>query len=79
MTDPDAPVQASRSGHVAREIVAIAYRDYARRYGNGQSLDRLLERGGFDWAELVAHLYSELTATRRAFEDLVAIEPRSAR
>lgn len=74
MTGRDAPVQATRRGRVARDLVEIAYRDYARRNGTSQSLDRLLERGGFDWAELVVHLFGELTATRREFDDLVSLE-----
>jgi hypothetical protein len=60
VAEPTAPVQAAKRGRVSREIVETAYHDYSRRQGDQQSLDRLLERGGFSWAELVFHLYSEL-------------------
>lgn len=33
-----------------------AYRDYARRYGGGQTLDELAARGGFSRDELLDHL-----------------------
>ena len=69
MRQPTAPVQAVRQGFVSRAIVEAAYRDYARRQGTSQSLVRLLERGGFSWAELTFHLYSELVHQRQADGD----------
>lgn len=71
-----APVQRSHAGQVSMAVAKAAYRDYARRHGTTQSLERLLERGGFSWAELVVHLYSELTQTREPFGDLVEVGDR---
>lgn len=69
---PDAVTQRAPDGLVAREIAELAYLDYVARYGvNSQSLDTLLARGGFSWDELVVHLFSRATATRRRHEDLV--------
>ena len=34
----------------------LAWEDYARRYGRGQSAERIAERGGFGYRELVDHL-----------------------
>jgi len=36
-----------------------AYAEYARRYGTGQSAERLAERCGFGWGELVDFLGHE--------------------
>ena len=33
-----------------------AWRDYAQRYGNDQSAERIAERGGFCYLELTDHL-----------------------
>lgn len=44
------PIQ--RFGSIPRWIAERAYIEYARRYGNRQSLDRLAERGGFGIAEM---------------------------
>jgi len=41
-------------------ILEIAYADYASRYSNSQSLERLVERGGFGREELLGHLRAEL-------------------
>ena len=61
-----APVQGDRlipkgqPGHDAGSISwaehMLAWQDYARRYGQGQSAERLAERGGFGYAELCSHL-----------------------
>ena len=61
-----------------------AYHDYARRYGRGQSLERLAERGGFGLREF-AMLYAfkdpasgnDLT-DRRTVEILAASDVRPA-
>lgn len=36
-----------------------AYQEYSKRYGNGQSLERLAERGGFGREELLRLLRRE--------------------
>lgn len=41
-----------RGGTVPRAVAERAYDAYAARYGRGQSLDRLCERGGFGPWEL---------------------------
>lgn len=38
-----------------------AYEDYSRRYGTRQSAERIAERAGFSYAELVDHLGHEPT------------------
>lgn len=43
-------------GTIAWEEHLEAYADYARRYGRDQSAERLAERGGFGYYELVDHL-----------------------
>jgi hypothetical protein len=43
-------------------------------YGCGQSLERLNERAGLSWAELVFHLYNELKRERSVH----STEPRAA-
>jgi hypothetical protein len=65
-----APVQGERDrergikwrkppGTVAWSEHLEAYADYAKRYGTSQSAERLAERGGFGWDELVGHLGHE--------------------
>ncbi len=62
-----APVQETlRAGSVRPEIAEVAYREYSRLFGTDQSLARLNQRGGFDWAELVEFLYAEVTRLQRA-------------
>jgi hypothetical protein len=36
-----------------------AWREYARQFGSGQSAERLAQRGGFDWFELLMLLGHE--------------------
>lgn len=52
------PVQAERQGRIDPAVTARAYEVYSHLYGTGQSLDRLNERGGFSWGELVMFLYA---------------------
>jgi hypothetical protein len=61
-----APVQGSyliprgepghRPGTVTWAEHLEAYEDYAKRYGRSQSAERLAERAGFGYGELVDHL-----------------------
>lgn len=58
-----APVQAEWesdrkrvAGTITWEEHLEAYADYAKRYGTSQSAERLAERGGFGYDELVDHL-----------------------
>jgi hypothetical protein len=44
------------AGTISWEEYEEAYRDYARRFGTSQSAERLAQRGGFGYAELVDHL-----------------------
>lgn len=64
-----APVQGNPrlpKGELGREPGTIrweehlaAYSDYAMRYGSSQTAERLAERGGFGYQELVDHLGHE--------------------
>lgn len=47
------------SGSIAWTEHMEAFAAYAKRYGTGQSAERLAERGGFGWDELVALLGHE--------------------
>lgn len=49
------------AGTVAWSEHLEAWADYARQYGSGQSAERLAERGGFGYSELVEHLGHEPT------------------
>ena len=58
-----APVQATRSelhqkgpGSISWEEHLLAYAGYSHRYGTSQTAERMAERGGFDYAELVMFL-----------------------
>lgn len=46
-------------GTIAWAEHELAWLDYARRYGNEQSAQRMHDRGGFSYAELVDHLGRE--------------------
>jgi hypothetical protein len=62
-----APVQGERRiavgrsgrvpGTVSWQEHLEAYEDYARLYGRDQSAERLADRGGFSYFELVQHLH----------------------
>lgn len=34
------------------QIAQIAYREYVKQYGDGQTLEDINVRGGFSWSEL---------------------------
>ena len=59
-----AAVQAERAasrgpGSISWEEHLEAYNDYALKYGTSQSAERLAQRGGFSYSELVHHLKHE--------------------
>lgn len=59
-----APVQASREakkgpGTITWEEHLLAYSSYAAKYGTSQSAERLSERGGFCYSELIMFLGRE--------------------
>jgi hypothetical protein len=59
-----APVQADRAANRGPGTITwaehlTAWSAYAARYGDGQSAERLAERGGFGWGELVVLLKHE--------------------
>lgn len=41
------------AGQVPWGIAELAYKQYVKDCGKGQSLERLAERGGFGWSELI--------------------------
>lgn len=43
---------------IDRAIAEEAYKEYAETYGADQSFERLCERGGFGWGEIIALLYA---------------------
>lgn len=51
-------------GSVAWSEHEEAWADYAKRYGGGQSAERIHERGGFGYRELVDHLKRAPTTWR---------------
>lgn len=53
------------AGTISWEEHLEAYKDYSNRYGSGQSAERLAERGGFGYAELVDHLGREPRTWRK--------------
>lgn len=64
MTERRAPVQRSPqlgkpSGSVSWTEHAEAWIDYSKRYGTSQSAERIAERGGFSYGELLDHLKRE--------------------
>jgi len=59
-----APVQADRehgkgAGSIAWSEHLEAYSGYQHRYGSGQTAERLAERGGFSYGELLTFLGRE--------------------
>lgn len=48
-------------GTISWSEYLIAYSDYSAHYGTQQSAERLAERGGFSYFELVMHLRREPT------------------
>lgn len=46
-------------GSISWEEHEEAWRDYATRFGSGQSAERIAERGGFGFCELTDHLGRE--------------------
>lgn len=40
-------------GQIPWGLAEVAYRNYVKHYGSSQSLERLAERGGFGWSELL--------------------------
>lgn len=45
---------------VDADIARAAYEEYVVQCGDGQSFERLHQRGGFCWAELAALLYARI-------------------
>lgn len=60
-----APVQGDHGrrgrprGTIAWDEHVEAWNDYAKRYGTSQSAERIAERGGFGYEELIDHLGRE--------------------
>lgn len=46
------PLQQYGGGSIPWEVAEIAYREYARRYGTSQSMERLAQRSGFSIGEM---------------------------
>ncbi|MBH2533853.1 hypothetical protein [Serratia bockelmannii] len=54
------PVQRPMASTVDADIARAAYEEYVVQCGDGQSFERLHQRGGFCWAELAALLYARI-------------------
>ena len=50
MSEANFPMQGGPP--VTREIAEAVYELYSKLFSNDQSLDRIVERGGFGWAEV---------------------------
>lgn len=55
------PRGARPAGTISWDEHLEAYENYAKRYGRDQTAERLAERGGFSWYELVNLLGHEPT------------------
>lgn len=53
-------VQKTQSTEIDIELAKEAYKAYVRKYGHSQTFDRIIERGGFSWAEIAYHLYEQI-------------------
>ncbi len=64
-------VDRAKATRIPWWLAELAYRDYSKRFGTKQSLERLAERGGFSRWELISHLSGndkradEMVPTRR--------------
>ena len=47
------PIIQNSSSSIPWWLAEVAYREYAKKFGKAQSLERLAERGGFGRSELV--------------------------
>lgn len=64
------------AGQVPESVARLAYETYAVNHGN-QSFERLHERGGFDWAELIGCLRgSYIPGSQTAADDLRRIRAK---
>lgn len=76
-----APVQGETIGGSMRRRVAegwipwelheLAWRAYAVTYGTQQSAERIAERGGFSWSEIIAQIRGDAGEVRGAQADLL--------
>lgn len=60
MTTKKFPIQSDyddKFREVDWKIAEVAYKEYKAQYGNSQSLERIVERGGFGAKEIVVLLY----------------------
>ena len=46
---------------IPETVARLAYETYAGRFGSSQSFERLHERGGFGWEELIAGLRGDMS------------------
>lgn len=53
------------AGAIPWSVAELAYAKYVEWYGNSQPLDRLAERGGFGWTELVCLLKGDKEGIRQ--------------
>jgi len=47
---------------VPESVARLAFETYEKRYGSDQSFERLHQRGGFGWHELIAGLRGDMSS-----------------
>lgn len=66
----DFPVNSSEGRHkqqyIPEQIAKIAWEEYNKKYP-GQSFERIKERGGFGWFELIALLYKRILSMESSY------------
>lgn len=52
-------------GFISWNIAELVYKDYSKKYGTGQSLERIAECGGFGLWEIATHLLEAIKQEQR--------------
>lgn len=63
------------AGKIPWPIHVLAWRTYHATFGNDQTAERIAERGGFSWVELLAGIRGDMSpeGMRRVTEELMEI------
>lgn len=70
MSGTKVPVQQTSLREIDIEIAKAAYKDYQRKYGDDQSFELTMRRGGFCWAEIAHFLYGQIQYLDRAIREI---------
>lgn len=63
------------AGQVPWGVAELAYKTYAKFHGKDQTLERLAERCGFSWTELVTLLQGKRLGDGEKIPAIVTVEP----